>query len=73
LQQQITCGQGMSVLLGRGVACWLQLVQEAPAQPLEGGVAEERVRELPDGIKGEMVRLLATMIMKGRKEVVYAC
>jgi hypothetical protein len=66
-------GQGMSVLLSRGVVAWIQLLQNTPKPVSQVSDADRLPAVLPHGVKGEMVRLLATVIMNlKQEEVAYA-
>ena len=64
----------MNLLLTRGMAEWLHVMEVVPAMPslpvprLEAAPA---VGVLPSGIKSEIIRILATMVMTLGQEVAY--
>lgn len=74
LQQPASGSLGLSVLLTRGMAEWLQVMQAKPAIPSMQMPEFETVPAidiLPSGIKGEMIRILASMVMTLGQEVAY--
>lgn len=74
LQQSVSGSLGMNLLLTRGMAEWLHVMEVVPAMPslpvprLEAASA---VGVLPSGIKSEIIRILATMVMTLGQEVAY--
>lgn len=67
----------MNVLLTRGMAEWLKVMQ--PAKPAMPSLLDTRseaavaVNVLPSGIRSEIVRVLANMVMTLEQEVAYVC
>lgn len=74
LQQSISGSLGVSVLLTRGMAEWLQVMQAKPAISSVQMPEFEMVPAvdvLPSGIKSEMIRIVASMVMTLGQEVAY--
>jgi hypothetical protein len=79
LRRRIIAGKvarssGLSLLISRGMAAWLQLVSMTPSLP-QFAPAQEPVSVLPDlhtGITDEMVSVIANMILQTTLEVAHA-
>lgn len=79
LRRRIIAGKGarssgLSLLISRGVAAWLQLVSVTPSLP-QVAPAVETMSALPDihiGIRNEMVSVIANMILHTKLEVAHA-
>jgi hypothetical protein len=72
-QQPVSGSLGMTVLLTRGMAEWLQVMQAKPAipSPVHEHEVATAVTVLAGGIKSEIVHVLATMVMTLGQEVAY--
>jgi len=71
---KVATSSGLSLLISRGVAAWLQLVSITPSLP-QFAPAKEPVSVLPDmhtGITNEMVSVIANMILQTTLEVAHA-
>jgi hypothetical protein len=70
-------GSGMSVLLMRGMYEWLELIDTvsefSQSKSAESVVARTTGEGFPEGIKGEMVRIVVAMLMNKTQEVAYVC
>lgn len=79
LRRRIIAGKasrssGLSLLISRGMAAWLQLVSITPSLP-QFAPAPETASTLPDmhtGIKNELVSLIANLILQAKLEVAHA-
>lgn len=79
LRRRIIAGKvarssGLSLLISRGMAAWLQLVSITPSVP-KFAPAAETVSALPDmhtGITNEIVSVIANMILQTNLEVANA-
>ncbi|MCI0559323.1 MAG: hypothetical protein MN733_12585 [Nitrososphaera sp.] len=71
---KVATSSGLSLLISRGVAAWLQLVSITPSLP-QFASTTETVPALPDmhtGIRNEMVSVIANMILQTNLEVAHA-
>ncbi len=60
---------GLAVLLRQGVPTWMDAWSRLPATPAMRAAQDERQREpLPDGVRQEMVHVLAAMALEHIKE-----
>lgn len=71
---KVATSSGLSLLISRGMAAWLQLVSITPSLP-QFAPAKEPVSVLPDmhtKITNEMVSVIANMILQKTLEVAHA-
>lgn len=63
-------GDGLAVLLRRGLAAWMDAWSKLPAAPPMRAAQDERQRQpLPDGTSTEVIHVLAAMALEHIQEV----